>query len=149
MLAHFAQIIAQLEEMPRQAYTGSLGYISSNGKMDFNILIRTLTQQNDTLVFRAGAGIVFDSIAERELQETQHKAKGILKIFTRGVLAVVEDGDEILIDAENNILALLVGQSIIDKRLSNWTQPKPNYTKGVLAKFAKLAKSASEGAVTD
>jgi dihydroxy-acid dehydratase len=43
----------------------------------------------------------------------------------------------------------LVDQSIIDKRLSQWTQPKPNYTKGVLAKFAKLAKSASEGAVTD
>jgi dihydroxy-acid dehydratase len=38
----------------------------------------------------------------------------------------------------------LVEQSVIDKRLSGWTQPKPNYTKGVLAKFAKLAKSASE-----
>ncbi len=69
--------------------------------------------------------------------------------FKGGVLAVVEDGDEILIDAENNVLELIVEQSIIDKRLSNWTQPKPNYTKGVLAKFAKLAKSASEGAVTD
>ena len=68
--------------------------------------------------------------------------------FKGGVLAVVEDGDEILIDAENNILELLVDQSIIDERLSNWTQPKPNYTKGVLAKFAKLAKSASEGAIT-
>ncbi|MDC9714477.1 MAG: aminodeoxychorismate synthase component I [Gammaproteobacteria bacterium] len=76
------QIIAELEQMPRQAYTGSLGYISSNGKMDFNILIRSLTQQNNSLTFRAGAGIVFDSIAERELQETKHKAKGILQIFT-------------------------------------------------------------------
>ncbi len=69
--------------------------------------------------------------------------------FKGGVLAVVEDGDEILIDAQNNALELLVKQSIIDKRLSNWIQPKPNYNKGVLAKFAKLAKSASEGAVTD
>jgi dihydroxy-acid dehydratase len=69
--------------------------------------------------------------------------------FKGGVLAVVEDGDEILIDAENNILELMVDQSIIDERLSHWTQPLPNYTKGVLAKFAKLAKSASEGAVTD
>ncbi|MCS5592844.1 MAG: dihydroxy-acid dehydratase [Gammaproteobacteria bacterium] len=68
--------------------------------------------------------------------------------FKGGVLAVVEDGDEILIDAENNVLELLVDQSIIDERLSHWVQPKPNYTKGVLAKFAKLAKSASEGAVT-
>ncbi|HAD99708.1 MAG TPA: aminodeoxychorismate synthase component I [Gammaproteobacteria bacterium] len=75
------QIIAELEQMPRQAYTGSLGYISSNGKMDFNILIRTMTQQDNTLTLRAGAGIVFDSVAERELEETQHKAEGMLKIF--------------------------------------------------------------------
>lgn len=75
------QIIAELEQCPRQAYTGSLGYISSNGKMDFNILIRTLTQQGNNLTFRAGAGIVFDSITERELEETQHKAQGILNIF--------------------------------------------------------------------
>lgn len=75
------QIIAELEQMPRQAYTGSLGYISSNGKMDFNILIRTMTQQDDTLTLRAGAGIVFDSVAERELEETKHKAEGMLKIF--------------------------------------------------------------------
>ncbi|SFV77113.1 Para-aminobenzoate synthase, aminase component [hydrothermal vent metagenome] len=76
------QIIAELEQMPRQAYTGSLGYVSSNGKMDFNILIRTITKQNNSLTLRAGAGIVFDSIAERELEETKHKAKGVLKIFT-------------------------------------------------------------------
>ena len=69
--------------------------------------------------------------------------------FKGGVLAVVEDGDEILIDAENNSLELLVDQAIIGERLAHWVQPKPNYTKGVLAKFAKLAKSASEGAVTD
>lgn len=76
------QIITELEQMPRQAYTGSLGYVSSNGKMDFNILIRTITQQHKTLTFRTGAGIVFDSIAEQELAETKHKAQGILKIFS-------------------------------------------------------------------
>ena len=77
------QIIAELEQMPRQAYTGSLGYISSNGKMDFNILIRTLalSKQDNTLTFRVGAGIVFDSIAQRELEETKHKVEGLLKIF--------------------------------------------------------------------
>ena len=73
------QIISELEQMPRQAYTGSLGYISSNQKMDFNILIRTMIQQDQTLSFRAGAGIVFDSIAEKELEETQHKAQGLIK----------------------------------------------------------------------
>jgi len=50
--------------------------------MDFNILIRTITKQNNSLTLRAGAGIVFDSIAERELEETKHKAEGVLKIFT-------------------------------------------------------------------
>jgi len=69
--------------------------------------------------------------------------------FSGGILAVVEDGDEILIDAENNLLELLVGKSIIDQRLSNWQKPKPRYTKGVLAKYAKLAQSASRGAITE
>jgi len=69
--------------------------------------------------------------------------------FSGGILAVVEDGDEILIDAENNLLELLVDKSIIDQRLSNWQQPKPRYTKGVLAKYAKLAQSASRGAITE
>jgi dihydroxy-acid dehydratase len=69
--------------------------------------------------------------------------------FSGGILAVVEDGDEILIDAENNLLELLVDKSIIDQRLSNWKQPKPRYTKGVLAKYAKLAQSASRGAITE
>ncbi|SSC09898.1 aminodeoxychorismate synthase component I [thiotrophic endosymbiont of Bathymodiolus puteoserpentis (Logatchev)] len=77
------QIIAELEQMPRQAYTGSLGYISSNGKMDFNILIRTISKQDKILTFRAGAGIVFDSIAQCELEETKYKAKGVLKIFPK------------------------------------------------------------------
>ncbi len=75
------QIISELEQMPREAYTGSLGYISSNGKMDFNILIRTMVQQAQCLSFRAGAGVVHDSIAERELAETKHKATGLLKAF--------------------------------------------------------------------
>ncbi len=75
------QIIAELENASRDAYTGSLGYISSNGKMDFNILIRSMIKKDKTLSFRAGAGIVFDSIAERELEETAHKAQGILKVF--------------------------------------------------------------------
>lgn len=75
------EIITELEQMQRAVYTGSLGYISNNGKMDFNILIRTILKQQQTLTFRTGGGIVFDSIAERELAETKHKAHGILKIF--------------------------------------------------------------------
>ena len=69
--------------------------------------------------------------------------------YSGGTLAVIEDGDEILIDAENNRLELIVDESIINQRLSNWKQPKPRYTKGVLAKYAKLAQSASRGAITE
>ena len=69
--------------------------------------------------------------------------------YTGGTLAVIEDGDEILIDAENNRLELIVDESIINQRLSNWKQPKPRYSKGVLAKYAKLAQSASRGAITE
>ncbi|MEL0271370.1 MAG: dihydroxy-acid dehydratase, partial [Gammaproteobacteria bacterium] len=69
--------------------------------------------------------------------------------FKGGNLAIVEDGDEIVIDAENNTLNLLVDDDVIASRLNEWKQPEPNYKKGILAKFAKLAKSASEGAVTD
>jgi len=75
------EIINELEQMPREAYTGSAGYISQNGKMDFNILIRSFIHEGDTLSFRAGAGIVYDSIPEKELAETRHKAAGLLKVF--------------------------------------------------------------------
>jgi anthranilate synthase component 1 len=73
------EIIAELEQVRREAYTGSVGYINHNGDMDFNILIRTMTLQGRHLNFRTGAGIVIDSIAEQELRETQHKARGLLR----------------------------------------------------------------------
>ena len=69
--------------------------------------------------------------------------------FDGGALAIVEDGDQILIDAENNLLELQVDKSVIEQRLSNWKKPSPRYTKGVLAKYAKLAQSASRGAITE
>ncbi len=72
------EIIAELEQMPRKAYTGSIGYINRDGSLDLNILIRTMMLQNKTLSFRAGAGIVADSVAEQELEESYHKAKGLI-----------------------------------------------------------------------
>ena len=75
------QIINELEQIPRGPYTGSLGYLSQDGKMDFNILIRSFVHNDRKLTFRAGAGIVYDSIPERELAETKHKAAGLVKIF--------------------------------------------------------------------
>ena len=72
------QIIAELEGEGRGAYTGSLGYLTRDGHLDLNILIRTMTLRGDALSFRAGAGIVADSDPERELEETRAKARGLL-----------------------------------------------------------------------
>ena len=72
------QIIAELEKAPRGAYTGSLGYLNRDGSMDLNILIRTLEIRDREISFRAGAGIVADSIAARELEETRAKARGLV-----------------------------------------------------------------------
>ncbi|BAK78000.1 anthranilate synthase component I [Pseudogulbenkiania sp. NH8B] len=73
------QIIRELEAGARRAYTGSLGYLNRDGSMDLNILIRTFMQEGQQLRFRAGGGIVADSDPERELQETRHKARGLLR----------------------------------------------------------------------
>jgi len=73
------QIIAELEGVARGAYTGALGYLSRNGNLDSNILIRTMVLEDDRLVFRAGAGIVVNSEAECELAETRAKARGLLR----------------------------------------------------------------------
>lgn len=75
------EIIAELEAVPREAYTGALGYLNHDGDCDFNILIRTLQMQGDTATFRAGAGIVVDSDAGAELAETRAKARGLLQAF--------------------------------------------------------------------
>ncbi len=72
------QILRELEQTPRSSYTGSMGYINSNGDMDLNILIRGIQLQGDKLAIRAGAGIVADSIAHKEVAETRSKAKGML-----------------------------------------------------------------------
>jgi dihydroxy-acid dehydratase len=66
-----------------------------------------------------------------------------------GVIAIVEDGDTILIDAEKDELTLKVSSEEIEKRLADWINPKIPPQKGVLSKFAKSVKSASLGAITD
>lgn len=73
------QIIHELEQRSRGPYTGSLGYISDCGRMDFNILIRTLVWHNGAVHVDAGAGIVADSVAELETAETEAKAGGLLR----------------------------------------------------------------------
>lgn len=66
-----------------------------------------------------------------------------------GPIGLLVDGDTITIDAKSNTISVDLDDSALKARRENWTQPAPRYTRGVLAKFAKLTTSASEGAVTD
>lgn len=72
------EIIAELEPAPRGLYTGAIGWIGFNGESQFNIAIRTVIAERERMHFHVGAGIVADSIPEREWQETLDKAAGIL-----------------------------------------------------------------------
>jgi dihydroxy-acid dehydratase len=66
-----------------------------------------------------------------------------------GTIALVHEGDSITIDAHQLLIQLNVPDDELERRRKAWTPPAPKYTRGVLAKFAKLASSASRGAVTD
>lgn len=68
--------------------------------------------------------------------------------FDGGTIALVEEGDLITIDADTLSLELHVPDQELQKRRARWTPPKPRYTRGVLAKFAQLARPANEGATT-
>ena len=69
--------------------------------------------------------------------------------YVGGTIALIQEGDSITIDAHTQLIQLNVGEEEIAKRRATWKQPKPRYTRGVLAKYARLASSASKGAVTD
>jgi para-aminobenzoate synthetase component I len=73
------EIIAEIEPTVRGPYCGSLGYISFAGDLDLNILIRTITACDGWWQVPVGGGIVADSDAQLEEQETWHKAEGILR----------------------------------------------------------------------
>jgi anthranilate synthase component 1 len=73
------QIIDELEPHRRGPYAGAVGYIDFAGNMDTCIALRTIVIQNHTAYVQAGAGIVADSVPEREYEETLNKARGLLK----------------------------------------------------------------------
>lgn len=73
------EIINELEPVDRGAYSGAVGYFSYSGCCDFAITIRTLVRRGDHASIQAGAGIVWDSVPEREWMETQHKMMALLK----------------------------------------------------------------------
>ncbi len=72
------EIIAELEPAPRGIYTGAVGFFGFNDESRFNIAIRSVVQRGGEATFHVGAGIVADSVAEHEWEETLHKAAGIL-----------------------------------------------------------------------
>ena len=69
--------------------------------------------------------------------------------YVGGLIGLVHEGDSITIDAHTQLLQLNVDDAEIEKRRAVWKQPAPKYTKGLLAKYAKLVSTASLGAVTD
>ena len=69
--------------------------------------------------------------------------------FEGGPIALLEDGDEIEIDAEAQTISVMVDDDMLERRGEKWQQPKPYTERGVLAKYARLVSSASLGAVTD
>ena len=72
------EVIQELETTQRGTYAGAVGYFSFNGCCDFAIAIRSIFAENNNGFVQAGAGIVFDSVAENELKETEHKANAMI-----------------------------------------------------------------------
>jgi dihydroxy-acid dehydratase len=69
--------------------------------------------------------------------------------YVGGPIALIREGDSVTIDAHRLLLQLNISDEEMAERRKAWTPPKPRYTRGVLAKFGKLASTASRGAVTD
>lgn len=72
--------IYEMETEKRGVYAGAIGYLSATGDMDFAIAIRTMILKNQKAYVQAGAGIVYDSVAENEFYETINKAKAMTRI---------------------------------------------------------------------
>jgi len=77
------EIIAELEPEKRGPYAGAVGYLSFSGNMDMAIAIRTLVMTKEVAYVQAGCGIVYDSVPEREFQESMNKARALLKAINQ------------------------------------------------------------------
>lgn len=75
------QIINRLEKYERGFYGGAVGYFSRNGNIDCALTIRTMMKKDEKIYIQTGAGIVTDSVPEKEYEETLHKAKGLFEVF--------------------------------------------------------------------
>lgn len=77
------QIIDELESEPRGVYGGAIGYLDLSGNLDLCIAIRTAVKKQDKVYVQAGAGIVADSVPEKEYEECGNKAKAVLEAIRR------------------------------------------------------------------
>ena len=68
--------------------------------------------------------------------------------FVGGMIAFVQDGDIITIDVDKRELRVAISAEELSKRKAGWSAPEPRYTRGVMAKYARMVSSASEGAIT-
>ncbi|MCX7923715.1 MAG: aminodeoxychorismate synthase component I [Clostridia bacterium] len=76
------EIIDELEPTRRDIYTGAIGYIDFSGNADFNIAIRTIIVKGNEAFYNVGGGIVWDSVPEKEYQETLDKGKALMRVLT-------------------------------------------------------------------
>jgi len=77
------EIIDDLERSPREAYAGAAGYIDFGGDLDTCIVIRTMFRKKDRITLQAGAGIVYDSVPEKEYEETKNKASALFRALEK------------------------------------------------------------------
>ena len=77
------EIIAELEPEKRGPYAGAVGYFSFSGNMDMAIAIRTMVMTKGVAYVQAGGGIVYDSVPEREYEESMNKARALLKAISQ------------------------------------------------------------------
>ncbi len=73
------EIIEDLEHEPRGPYAGAVGYVGFDGDLDTCIAIRTLVREGNTVSVQAGAGVVYDSVPEKEYDETRNKARALFR----------------------------------------------------------------------
>ncbi|MDO9508320.1 MAG: chorismate-binding protein [Thermovirgaceae bacterium] len=73
------EIIEELEHEPRGPYAGAVGYVGFDGDMDTCIVIRTMVREGNTVSIQAGAGVVYDSVPEKEYEETRSKARALFR----------------------------------------------------------------------
>ena len=77
------QIIQELEQSKRGIYGGAIGYVDFTGNLDVRIAIRLVYKKKDEICIRSGAGIVADSVPEKEFKECQNKARAVVRAISQ------------------------------------------------------------------